>query len=300
MMQHIRFTLILVILLGCYLFSFPLCKNQSNKKNQDVSPDIQILFYSNLNGNIENCGCGDPPLGGLSRIISLVRELKKNDPDALFIDGGDFCNTYPFPELNQCVLQIYDYYPPDILVTGDQEFIQGLPFVKDFLVKHNKQMIGTNLVMNNQTIQSFKQINIKGNEILVAGILDPSAFMFVRKDKMIDFNQIRFEKIYQKLRTDQILIVIFHGSEDALFKFRTTFPAITLILFSHEQSKMVMDDSTPFVVGGGADGEFINHISLTKSSGNYILQNTRKPVGNKFQPDQRIEEIIQSYKSQLK
>jgi 2',3'-cyclic-nucleotide 2'-phosphodiesterase (5'-nucleotidase family) len=287
-------------LLIIQLFTTLLSKSLKEKQDLHPSPIIEILFHANLNGNIENCGCGDPPLGGLSRIVTLVKEKKEQNPELIYIDGGDFCNTYPFEELNQCVLDIYNFYTPDLMLTGDQEYIQGIKFLRSFLKQHEDHILGTNLRLAGHNFSRLKILNIQGISLALTTYLDTTAFIFLTKDKDLILDHDMFEQTYQRVKDYDIVITVFHGSASVLEKFKKSYPEITLILFAHEQNKQVNDEVPPFVVGGGADGEFVNWITLLKKESYFLLKNQQILIKNEIQPDKIVEEMIETYKLRLK
>lgn len=259
---------------------------------------LELLFYANLNGNVENCHCGDPPLGGLSRIVTLVREKKKEIPDILFIDGGDYLNTYPFAELNRCIIKSYTYFPPDIITLGDQEFIEGLPFLNHFLRNHEKQILVTNIELKSfDSLSPIKTIEQGGRKIKVLAYLDPDAFMFIEQNKAIRFDESLFKKHYNQLDGHDINLLIFHGPQKKMQQVRENYPKFTIILHAHEQSKIHDPSRAPFVVGGGADGEFINHIRILETGGNRTITVKHLPIHLKIQADSVIEEFIDQYHS---
>lgn len=61
------------------------CKPQETK-NQTT---FQLVYSSNLNGELEPCGCSESGnLGGIKRRSSLVKQLRKQNPDLLLISAG--------------------------------------------------------------------------------------------------------------------------------------------------------------------------------------------------------------------
>jgi hypothetical protein len=64
---------------------------------QKKPADPTLLFTTRLQGYVEPCGCTSDPLGGLSRLATLV----KNYPGATFVDAGDL--LFDPRQNNSCV-----------------------------------------------------------------------------------------------------------------------------------------------------------------------------------------------------
>ena len=82
--QYIKYlstTLSCVLLLTCF---------------QLYGSNIYILFTANINGNLENCNCSLNSAGGIGRITTLFSEFRKEYPNTIIIDGGDYFNSYSF------------------------------------------------------------------------------------------------------------------------------------------------------------------------------------------------------------
>ena len=54
-----------------------------------LKADVFYLIYtSNVNGAIENCGCGSEPLGGLNRVNTVIKQFKQDHDNVFVVDGG--------------------------------------------------------------------------------------------------------------------------------------------------------------------------------------------------------------------
>ncbi len=261
---------------------------------------IEILYYSNLNGNVENCRCGNPPLGGLSKIITIVKEKKKENPNLLFIDGGDFLNTYPFPELNRSILKSYSYLTPDIIAPGDQEFIPETSFTLPFFMQNRERIVLTNALPDSLCLRKTYEKEIFGHSITILSYLDSSAFYYGNRRPPVKLDEMTFRETYNGLAEEECVIVLFHGSEKAMKRFRDTYPKITLILYAHEQSSLIVDGTPPFIVGGGADGEFLRLVLLGFSQKHPYISVKHFPVNENIESDATVEAFIDEYRSALK
>lgn len=298
----VRCFLYITVILLFPVLNIALC-TAANPPDQNTGDDnnvIEILYYSNLNGNVENCRCGTPPLGGLSKIITIVKAEKKENPNLLFIDGGDFLNTYPFPELNRSILKSYSYFTPDLLTPGDQEFIPETSFTLPFFRQNRERIVLTNAFPDSLRLRKMYEKKISGRSITILGYLDSSAFYYGNRKPPVKLDEMTFRETYDGLAKGECVMVLFHGSEKAMKRFRYTYPKITLILFAHEQSSLIVDDIPPFVVGGGADGEFLRHIFLDFAHKQPYISVKQYPVYENIDSDTTVEAFIEEYRSALK
>ena len=44
------------------------------------SEDLIIIYTANSNGKLKTCGCPDDPYGALSERVTLIKQLRNNNP----------------------------------------------------------------------------------------------------------------------------------------------------------------------------------------------------------------------------
>ena len=52
--------------------------------------DLTLYFTGTVNGYIEPCGCVFGQIGGIDRIAGYIEQEMRGDPNALFVETGDF------------------------------------------------------------------------------------------------------------------------------------------------------------------------------------------------------------------
>ena len=80
--------------------------------------ELYIIYTSNINGTIENCGCGSDPLGGIDRVKSFIDKFETENKNIYIIDGGDYFNSYPYPTLNDAMSNALFLINYDCIVPG--------------------------------------------------------------------------------------------------------------------------------------------------------------------------------------
>lgn len=273
----------------------------ANGKKDNGKNIFEILYISNVNGNIENCHCGKNPLGGLDRIAFVLDKRRSQNPQLLFIDGGDFLNTYPFPALNQTVIDIYAELKPDLLVLGDQEFGEGPDFAGQIISNFSSCILATNYhFKKNPFLLSRKIKTSNGRRVVILSFLDKSSFEFREKDKDLTFDNKQFNDEYNRLDKNDIIIVIYHGEIRLLDSFLDLYPGVDLVLTAHEQSNIMQLDSRPAVIGGRADGEYLIQIYIRQNDSEIYFNANPIPLDLKTEKDGKINSIIEQFNEKQK
>lgn len=257
---------------------------------------VEIIFTANINGVLKNCRCGDPSLGGLARIITLVDQKRKINPDLIVIDGGDAFNPYSYPNLNRAAVELCALLKPDIIVPGDQEWIEGNTFLRASI-----KAIGSTFLLSNGHMDGFEpesRYSVRANseqKLHILSYLHTNAFDLIQKPNQIILQENRFQNIYNVIRNSDFLVVIFHGPEKSLDAFIRTYPDVDLILLAHTQSDLVSLKKTPAIVSGGTDGEYLRNISIDFKDRSPVIQVRSIPVSLDIKPNHRALEIIKKW-----
>ncbi len=252
----------------------------------------EIIFVSNVNGVVKNCGCGDPSLGGIARIITLVQEERKKNPNLLLIDGGDFFNPYSYPDLNRTVCEQYGLLKPNILMPGDQEIVEGISFFESYGTITSKIILASNIKNTFSNKLSTFWLN---KQILFLSYLDISSFDLIKKPIDLQLSEHRFARAYNQYRHEHKLVAIFHGTEKGLNRFLKTYPDVDVVLWGHAQSNALRLDDKPAVVGGGTDGAFLNKIILHLRGTSLNVKVQKIPVGLSVYPNEKALKIINKW-----
>jgi len=296
----VNFIFFLFIIQFLFLNNFVIGQNKSapNYHNNIYSePYTEILFIANVNGVIENCDCGNPPLGGLPQISSIISTHLNNNKYAYFFDGGDFLNTYPYPELNNAVISIYKNLDLTYLAAGDQEWIDSEEIDQKVFSAFEKKIIAGNFSIPDYDLTEFGTIALAdGSTAYILSYLDENAFYVTKDKKNITFNDQKFVSAYNKvIQKNGLIILLYHGTENHLRWIIDNCPEIDLILFAHEQSNAFDTSKRPVVVGGGTDGEYVQWIGISKKENNIDFIVKSIPVSADLDGDNSVQDIINEF-----
>jgi hypothetical protein len=66
---------------------------------------VILLFWASVAGQIVPCGCSPDQRGGLPRAVALVNQLRRTEPNVLFVDAGDLLFENPARPPEQMITQ---------------------------------------------------------------------------------------------------------------------------------------------------------------------------------------------------
>ena len=256
------------------------------------SDNFYIIYTANVNGMIENCGCGSNPLGGIGRVKSFVDRFKEEHNNVILIDGGDYFNSYPFPKLNDAMYKSLLLMHYDGLVPGDQVFVEG----DNFFSKYTSNLNGK-IILSNSTSDGQKKLvkKIGSLEILIYGYLSPYIFEFI--EKPAKFNLSNFvEAKPVRAKEKEFLVAVIHGYFSNAQQFAEENPMVTLILLAHDQRKGVWKNKQATIIGNGKDSEYISVIHVQKDP-DWKISVEQPKIYEEIAEDQEIVKIIEEYKN---
>lgn len=264
----------------------------SNEKNITPGKAFHILYISNLNGAIESCECGDPPLGGLSKIAAVVNDYRKKYKNVVFVDGGDAFNSYPYKQLNTAVADAFKIIQPDIWAIAEQEFVDGYDFFESQISKSNIRFLAGNYTVKNLLFSKEYSVDTGTDKIVFKSYLQPELV----KDEL-KADKIQFQGIsgIEDVRDDVFNILLFHGTEKDYLLKKNILKKYNLILLAHQAVPIFDPDAKPAVFGGLFDGEKILHISLHKSGSGFKINAGFIEIFQSIESDPAVEKIVEDY-----
>ncbi len=249
-----------------------------------LAGEFSILFTANINGSIENCGCGPEKLGGLGRIKSFIADYTQKHKNTVVVDGGDYFNSYSFPVLNTAMLKALKTMPYDIITAGDQEFIEG----ESFFNRINSEVSGRILSGVSPELKTRA-----GNvELVFCYYLSPVIFRYREKPRF----PVLPEFPTPAGNSNIVKILVFHGNLNDAEKRTRQIQFFDLVLLAHDQQKGSWKIKNTPVVGAGGDGEYVAVIKAEEQDGQWNLNIRFEKMNERWQEDQQIKAIIKNMK----
>jgi len=258
-----------------------------------TSDTLYIVYTANINGMIQNCNCGKEPLGGMGRVKSYIDKVRSESKHILVMDGGDYFNTYPYLELNQALAKVQQLVKYDVILPGDQAFVEGLSFFTELQQKN-----GMNWVISNfkNFTQKSKKINFVSFDVEVYGYLSPGSFSFITlpdNQKLLSYDELPATDLAMGEKNLNIMIV--HGNEEDAISIRDYYPGIDLILTAHTQNQKARNFSHTPIVGCGKDGEYIALIKAYLDESKWKFEIVFEKMHSGIADDLSVLSIIEEF-----
>ncbi len=254
-----------------------------------------LIYTSNINGFLQNCGCGSEPLGGIGRIKHFIDTFKTKHPNVLLIDGGDYFNSYPFPGLDEAMSQVLKLMSYDVLVPGDQEFVEGEQFFRRLSSDYSDKLVLTNANSNHKKVL-YTQIADK--RVAIYGLLCEEVFDFVEVPADLTLTSL-FDLPGEVKSADDLNIVVIHGFLSDAQAFAQKFQTVDLILLSHDQSRGVWNTNGVTILGNGKDSEYISVVKAEYKR-QWKFEVNQIKISESIPEDKDVLKIIEDFNKQIK
>jgi len=236
--------------------------------------EITILYTGDTHAMLYPCNCPIEPDGGIARRATLVKQLKKNNPNTLLLDSGAFFAGGLMDEYTQNIdldrertlinLKAIEMIGYDALTIGDDEF----NFNKEFLFA-NIAKIHSNFLSSNIKSDKLLPYLIKDINTTKIGIIGLTNLLAKQKTDMGDFiePEIAVKKSVEELKEKKadIIILLSHQGESDDLRLLEEVQGIDIIITGHARNK-----EEPYAKVGNAlivrpswEGRRLGKISLT-------------------------------------
>ena len=251
--------------------------------------NINILYTANINATFKDCNCGKNPLGGLNRIKTYVDEYRKNNQNVLFIDGGNFFNSYKYTELNQSTLKALDFLQYDLLTVGTHIFVEDRTFLNEFLGNFSKTILNSNCNLNTNKIKEFK---INGTRIKFYAFISPTVFKYSKQPEWLTIsNNIENTKSLP----GEINILIYNGYKTDAEIFLKNNNNIDILFLSYDQQVGIWKYGNTTMIGGGHDGESIALVEISETNNNRQIQLNYINMDSSIKSNSEILQLFQKF-----
>jgi 2',3'-cyclic-nucleotide 2'-phosphodiesterase (5'-nucleotidase family) len=261
---------------------------------------LYIAYTTNLNCNLEACYCGGNQLGGMIQLIGAIDSLRTAHPELILLDSGDFMNSYPLAEGNFLMTELMKDFRYDAVGLGEQEFIEGEPFLVDAYLKTNLSLLNANLKLDSGKLKNFPPyliLNRGSKRIGIISILYPQVFdSFFSPHVVIENPENSLRNYVNQLESEvDLLVVLCHGSYDSGKNLADQFPQIDIIISGHTQVKEAVQENNQVIVQAGRDGEYIGLLTINWLNGQKEITNTFLPVDLRYGINYTMKNKIDRY-----
>ncbi|MBU2101957.1 MAG: hypothetical protein ABH865_07110 [Candidatus Omnitrophota bacterium] len=142
---------------------------------------ITVVYTGNSYASLYPCGhCPSSVGGGVSRRAAVIDDIRKNTPNAIVLDAGDFTAGGPLDEASQNPTldktRSLFYYQAlakigyDALGVGEAEFNFGSQFLEEGAKKNNLRLVSSNLKLGRVLPHYIHEFKSAGSKFKVAVI----------------------------------------------------------------------------------------------------------------------------------
>lgn len=220
--------------------------------------EITILFSGETHAMLYPCSCPVEPDGGIARRATLVKQIRKTNPEALLVDSGGFFaggamdeytqNTQMDQERTKVQLKAMQLMQYDAVAVGDEEF----NFDKDFLLQQvggsSVAFLSSNLFYANPLLQnppkganSIKPYLIKsvsGIKVGIIGLTSPSAASKAGGLQLLPPDEA-VKKAVKALKAEgaELIVLLSHQGEQEDMRLIKDVPGIDVLVVGHSRAK---------------------------------------------------------------
>ena len=225
--------------------------------------NLEILFTSSINGNLDGCECHAVPRAGM--VSSAVYLRDRDRENTVLVDLGDFMDVYPDRLLAENILEVFGELNYDLLNPGDQEFTEGIEYLLE--KRADYPMLSNNMIINGENFSDAPVIIEKlGIKLGFASIIDPRVFFFHPAEvkdaiELEDVNHAS-KRLFSDLSEADVRVLMYHGpSENAEMIFNDD--EWDVVLFAHDQQLYEdRDGRKRFIASPGDNGNRVGIITL--------------------------------------
>jgi len=249
--------------------------------------------------------------GGMARLATLVREVKRENPNTIFAIGGDFLSPSvesTFLQGSQMVAAL-DAAGLDVATFGNHEFDFGPAVLLERMQESKFRWVSANVV-DRRTGSPFGGaspellITLGGLRVGLFGLTMADAARTSRPGPDIVFHPplAAGKDAIGRLRAQgaQVVVGVTH-QEIAEDRALADAADVDVILGGHEHDPMVAEERKTLITKGGSDARYLVQVDLWLTrEGKLVERSWRyREVSRRVAPDPVVEELVRSYAARL-
>ncbi|MBC8191187.1 MAG: hypothetical protein H8E18_02295 [FCB group bacterium] len=245
--------------------------------------ELHILYSQNTNGVLVNCQCPSAPLGGLEKRATFIKGWLKTHPNTLLFDSGDFMSFDGDENSDARMIKAMEALTYSAVNLGDQEFSNGLDFLKTNINQTSIPWIASNLKQTRKdrlSIPPYRLLESGGLKVLVLGVLDKESYDFF--DRIYGDFQMEvldpaeaigavYQTMTKNTKVDLVLLLSNLGyDQDAALAGELTFLDIIIGGHSQHQFEDPVKIENAIITQSGKNGQYVGHLELRFDGGKLL------------------------------
>lgn len=208
--------------------------------------EITILYTGETHAMLYPCSCPKEPDGGVSRRATLLKSLRKNNPNTLVLDSGGFFagglmdehtqNTQLDMQRTAINLKAMELMGYDAVNIGDDEFNFGREFLKEQITKTKLNFISSNLQWEKVSPYLIKET--AGIKVGIIGLTPLFAGQKAEGLKIIE-PKLALKQTIEELKKQKVNIIILlsHQGESEDLNLLKEVEDIDIFIIGHSRAK---------------------------------------------------------------
>jgi 2',3'-cyclic-nucleotide 2'-phosphodiesterase/3'-nucleotidase len=244
------------------------------------SVNITVLETSDVHGHILAYDYGTdkgPTNYGLTRVSTYVSQVRKDNPNTILVDDGDFLQGTPMVEdyLTATVdpaAEVMNYLKYDAVVLGNHEFNFGMDVLNNFAKQLTVPLVSANVVKAGTTDPYFKPYVVVERNGVKIGILGLTTLVVKQVEKPANLQGVdlidpvdtasKYVNILRNQEKVDVVILAGHSGleydpdtntystreypENFIYNVVTKVPGIDAVLSGHDHNQFAKTITTPF------------------------------------------------------
>jgi hypothetical protein len=214
--------------------------------------EISIVYTGQTHAMIYPCSCPKEPDGGIARRATLIKQLKKDNPDMMLLDTGSYFAGGILDEYSQNApldmqrslinLKAMELMGYDALGIGESEFNFGRDFLEDNINKSGLSSLSCNISSANKIkgIKSFKPYLIKEISGVKFGVIGVTGLSAMPKSGGLNFSEplVGISQAVEELKEKKVdvIILLSNASENSESRITKEIEGIDIIISGYRQT----------------------------------------------------------------
>ena len=276
-----------------------------------ATPDLVKLTLLQVNDIYTLDAVDDGRRGGIARLSTLVKQLRTQNPNTLFLLAGDFLapsvqSTYL---KGRQMVAALDAITLDATTFGNHEFDFGPDVLLERMRESRFAWISSN-VRDRRTGSAFggaqrdRIVTLGGIRVGLLGLLLPETPRTSSPGPDVIFDdplRVGREAAMQlRLRGAQVVVAITH-QDIAADRALGEQAAIDVIIGGHEHEPLVAEAGHAIVTKGGSDGRYLVQVDLWLTRDGRLVERswTFHEVSARIAPDPAVAKLVATYTAQM-
>lgn len=276
--------------------------------------NMTILHINDIHGHLEpfEVKRGEPPVGGIARIATLVAETKKENPNTIFVAAGDIIHGTNIANLTEGKAIMDCLKEMGLIATspGNHEFNFGQAVLKARMNEANIPLLAANIRNKKgempDYIRKYMIVNVGGLRIGITGLATTDTYVTTHPKNIqdLDFTDPvkSYESVYSEIKNKiDLMLVLSHLGYQEDRKLAAVAKGIDVIIGGHSHTRVERAEkiNNTIVAQAYQYGEVLGRVDLRVEPGKIIYRGYLIPIQAKIAEDAKIKKIVSDYSAMI-